>query len=115
MNSGTCSFWDFLQIFGDAEHFRGWLDTQTPDADLVKSYFQEATKKRAINSAVVKELRWLIPTAAGFAFFFPDAVVVAPTVGVGLAATDRFVVSRFTKGWRPAIFVDTKLRPFVNR
>lgn len=81
----------------------------------MKSYFWEATKRRAINSPVVKELRWLIPSATGFAFFFPDAAVVAPSVALGLAVTDRFVVSQFNKGWRPAIFVDTKLRSLINK
>lgn len=115
INTGACSFGEFLRVLGDAEEFRDWLDTQTPDADLVKSYFAEVTKKRVLNSQVVRELRWLIPAAAGFALFLPDAVLVAPSVAAALAAADRFVISRFSEGWRPAIFVDSKLRPAVNR
>jgi hypothetical protein len=115
VNSGACTFSDFLRTLDDAEDFRAWLDTLTPDADLVKSYYQEATKKRAINSRAVKELRWLIPVAAGFALFLPDAVLAAPSVAAALAATDRFVISRLAEGWRPAIFIDAKLRPLVNQ
>lgn len=115
VNSGAFPFKDFLRILPDAEHFRSWLDTQTPDADLVRAYFEEATKRHALSSLPVKELRWLLPTAAGFALFLPHADVVAPSVAGSLAAADRYIVSRFCEGWRPAIFVDTKLRPSVNR
>jgi hypothetical protein len=115
VNSGAFPFKDFLRILPDAEHFRNWLDTQTPDADLVRAYFEEATKRHALSSLPVRELRWLLPTAAGFALFLPHADVVAPSVAGSLAAADRYIVSRFCEGWRPAIFVDTKLRPSVNR
>jgi len=115
VNSGALPFKDFLRILPSAEHFRSWLDTQTPDADLVKAYFEEATKGHVFSSPAVTELRWLLPTAAGFAFFFPHAEIVAPSIAGSLAAADRYIVSRFCEGWRPAIFVDTKLRPFVNR
>lgn len=116
-NSGECSFPEFLRLLSDAQQFRKWLDTQTPDADLISSYFSEATKRRWIKSRPVKELRWLLPTAAGFAFLLPiaEAGVVAPSVAAGLTAVDRFLVSRLIHDWRPAIFIDTKMRPFVSR
>ncbi|MBK6015523.1 hypothetical protein [Streptomyces sp. MBT53] len=115
VNSGALPFGDFIRLLPDADKFRGWLDTHTPDADLVKSYAAEATKRRLLSSKPVKELRWLVPAAAGFALFLPNAEVTAPAAAATLAAIDRFVVSRFTEGWRPAIFIDTKLRPSLGR
>lgn len=115
VNSGALSFRGFLELLPDAEQFRGWLKDQTPDAELVKAYFAESTKRRPISSQFVKELRWLVPVASGFALFLPHADLAAPSVAGALTALDRFVVSRFTEGWRPAVFIDKKLRPAVNR
>jgi hypothetical protein len=115
VNTGALPFGDFLRLLPDAEQFRSWLDNQTPDADLVRSYFAEATRRRVLDSMPVKELRWLVPVAPGFALFLPNAEVVAPSAAAALAAIDRFVVARFAEGWRPAIFIDTKLRPSVNQ
>jgi hypothetical protein len=117
VNSGECSFSDVLGLIAEADHFRDWLDSQTPDSDLIKSYFDEVTKKRWIDSRPVKELRWLLPIAAGstFALHLPEAALIAPSSAGGLALADRFLVSRLASGWRPASFIDTKLRPFVSR
>jgi hypothetical protein len=116
VNSGECPFSDFLHLLGEAEQLKAWLDTQTPDADLVKSYLLEATKKRWIDSRPVKELRWTLPTSVGFGFFLPipGADLIAPSAAAALTAADRFLVTRLAGGWRPASFIDTKLRPFVS-
>lgn len=117
VNSGECSFSEFLGLLEGAQQFRDWLDTQTPDADLIRSYFSEVTKKRWLSSRPFKELRWLLPTAAGFAFLMPiaDAAIIAPSAAAALSAADRFLISRLTHDWRPAAFIDTKLRPLVSR
>lgn len=115
INSGACSFKDFLKVLQHAGAFRSWLDSQSPDENLVKSYFAEATRNRWLASAPVKELRWFLPLAAGFTFFLPGAEFVAPATATALGVIDRFVIDRFAQGWRPSTFVDSTLRPFVNR
>jgi hypothetical protein len=122
INSGSCSFKNFLELLKDAEPLRKWLEAQTPDADLIESFFQEVNKRRLIKSPVVKNLRWIIPVIAGLtplvpgsATVVPDPLVTGPSLATVLTAADQLVLSRFYGGWKPAIFVDDKLRPFVNQ
>lgn len=121
INSGSCSFREFLELLNEADSFRKWLDSQEPNADLIREYYRELNKKRVMKSPVVKHLRWLIPVTVGLspvvpgaAAIVPDLSVVGPSLAAVLTAADQFVLERFAKGWKPEIFVDDKLRPFVS-
>ena len=97
-------------------------DVQTPDADLIREYFYEANKKRVVKSRSVKHLRWIVPVVVGLTPLVPEAATMVPDLGVAapalagaLTTADQLVLSRFMRGWKPTIFVDDKLRPFVSR
>lgn len=122
INTKRCSFEDFLKILKKADDFRAWLDVRSPDEDLVRSYFKEASKDSWLAKEPAKKLRWMIPAAAGFASFIPgiapflpDAALTVPTAALGLTAIDQLVIERVARGWRPSSFIDNELRPLVNR
>jgi hypothetical protein len=122
INSGGHSFSDVLALLKEAEPLRKWFDKQEPDADIVKEYLKEANKKRILKSSVVKNLRWVIPHAVGmvpvataFVSRVPEVAIAAPVADLALDAVDKHILARYCEGWRPAMFVDDKLRPFLSR
>lgn len=111
INSGRCSFNDYLKLLRRADAFRDWLDARSPDEDLVRSYFAEASKESWLASQPAKTLRWMLPLAAGFAFFLPAAIITAPVTAGALTVVDKFLLERLAAGWRPSSFIDNDLRP----
>lgn len=118
INSGRRSFREFLDVLDEAEHFRSWLDEQTPTTDLVAAYYEKAFKKSGFqNVPLNKELTWMLPAAADFGVAVTEvttAVLAGPIAATGMALLDRLVLDRFRKGWRPATFINSELMPFIN-
>jgi len=119
INSRHRSFGEFLDVLEEAEAFRSWLDQQVPTSDLVASYYAEVFKKspmkKQLEKRPVKALRWLLPVVTDFSFVGAHATpLVGPAAAAGVAAFDKLVLDRFKKGWRPGMFINEKLMPFVN-
>lgn len=110
INSGERSFGEFLDLLDKAERFKGWLRQQNPDKGLIKSYYEECTKKTWIEKGTPKALRWLFFTAGGIV----ADKVLGEGAGIPLSAFDTWLVDRLAKGWRPDQFVQKQLLPFVD-
>ncbi|QEV41461.1 hypothetical protein CP978_25455 [Streptomyces nodosus] len=114
IKSGRRSFEEFLNVLQKAGRFRDWVDGQAPTSDLVDEYYANAFKKSPLERHPFKELRWMIPTAVEYGLIAVHAEETAPPAALGMVALDQLVVARFSKGWRPATFINDELVPFVN-
>jgi hypothetical protein len=51
---------------------------------------------------------------ARWALFTGIGLVVDPLVGVAIGAADSFLLDKILKGWKPDVFVEGSLKPFVH-
>jgi hypothetical protein len=115
INNGDAKFDDFLRVLEKAKKFKDWLKGVNQDFSLVEQYYSETTKATWIEKLPGKSARFAAFTGAGLAI---DAI--APTglgtlAGIGCGVVDAFYLDRFVKGWRPNQFIETTLKPFVDR
>ncbi|WP_194908229.1 hypothetical protein [Catenulispora rubra] len=82
----------------------------------MKTYHAEVAKRLELKEGRLGKLKWMLPVGTD-----GTTAIVQPHLDPYLAATmagyghfDRFVMERYVFGWRPASFIDRKLRPFVN-
>ena len=115
IRSDQRSFEDVLNILPKVKQFHEWLQSQPPDQDLVKAYFQNVTRTTWIDKLPAKSARWLLFTAAGIG---ADVLVggggLGTAAGAALGATDTFVLDKILRGWKPNEFVDNSLRQVVS-
>jgi hypothetical protein len=104
-----------MNVLPKAKQFHEWLQSQPPNRDVVKAYFQDVTRTTWIDKLPAKSARWILFTAAGVGADVLGAGGVGTAIGVGLGATDTFVLDKILKGWKPNQFVDNSLRQFVSR
>ena len=114
IRSGERSFADVLNILPKAKRFHDWLQSQPPDRDIVKDYFQEVTRTTWIDKLPAKSTRWLLFTAAGMGIEAVGAGGIGAASGVALSAIDAFVIDKILKGWKPNQFIDNSLRQLVS-
>lgn len=113
INSGEKSFADLLKLLDKSNKFKAWLKNQRPDENLCKNYLREVTASTWIERLPAKAFRWALFTGAGLFVDSAGAGGVGTAVGIGLSATDAFVVDKFLKGWKPNHFIDEHLKKFL--
>jgi hypothetical protein len=109
VNSGRVSFSDVLDLAEHAGQFRTWLTGQPPDADLVKAFFQEATRESWADCLPAAAARWLFVTGAGTAAGLAVAGPAGIAAGPALSAAD-FVAGRIRGRWSPNQFLLRRTR-----
>lgn len=109
VQSGRVPFGDVLDLAEHAHQFRSWLAERDPDADLVRDFFEEATRGSWVDRLPAATARWLLVTgsgsAAGFAFAPPLGAVIGPALG----AAD-FIAERLRHRWTPSQFLLRRAR-----
>jgi hypothetical protein len=115
INSGEKSFADMLKLLDKADKFKNWLKNQKPDENLCKNYLREATASTWIEKLPAKKLRWSLFTGAGLAIDASGAGGVGTAIGVGLSATDAFLVDKIIGGWKPSHFVNEHFVNFFDK
>ena len=114
INSGRRSFEDLRKLLCKAARFKEWVGGQPPEVDLAKAYVHEITKVSWRTDSPTENLRFLLFNAAQIA---AGAAVTGPLkllADVALAATDRYLLDRILKGWRPDQFVCRPLERFLR-
>ncbi len=114
INTGQRSFKDLLKILEHADKFKTWVKSKSPDVNLVKEYFREATKSSWIDILPGKSLRWVFFTGSGLAIDAIGAGGIGTAIGLGLNAADSFILDRILKGWKPNNFIDGPIKRFLN-
>lgn len=105
INKGGRTFDEFLQLLDKSQRFREWIQTVNPDEKLVEAYFRDVTAQGWLQSLPARMIRYVLTSGISAA---------APITGLLLSAADSLLLEKVTAGWRPSIFVQRKLRPFLD-
>lgn len=113
INNGDKNFDDFLNVLDKAEKFKGWLKNIGEDKNIIQEYYLAATKETWINKLPSKSIRWSFFTGAGFLADIIATGGIGTAVGIGLSIGDAFLLDKILKGWKPNVFIENELMPFV--
>ena len=114
VNSGDRTFRDVIRLVAEAQKFKGWLSQTDEEVALRDEYCKSVALIDWAENLAPKYLRFLVMTglsAAAGILLTPAAGVAA---GIGLSATDYFLLDRLMKGWKPNQFVEGALKHFVE-
>lgn len=114
INSGDREFKDFLEILHKAEKFKSWLENISDDKSILKEYHEAVTKETWIDKLPSKGLRWSFFTGAGLVLDATLTGGLATAIGLGVSLGDAFLLDKVVKGWKPNVFVEKKLKKFIN-
>lgn len=105
IDAGERSFDDFLKLLDRAARFKSWLQSVSPDENLIRTYMRDITSEDWIQRLPAKSLRYMLTLAL-------DAT--NPAIGMISGFTDNFVVEKLLGGWKPNHFVTSRLKPFIQ-
>lgn len=114
INNGDKNFEDFFKILDKADKFREWLKNVDEDNNIIQEYHNAVASKTWIDKLPPKVLRWSFFTGAGLAL---DAILtggIGTAIGMGLSIGDALLLDKILKGWKPNIFVENELKPFIK-
>lgn len=114
INNGDKNFEDFFHILDKADKFRGWLKNVDDDKNIIQEYHKAVTTQTWVDKLPPKILRWSFFTGTGLVL---DAILtggIATAFGLGLSLSDALILDKILKGWRPSIFVENELKPFIK-
>ncbi|MFN8165870.1 MAG: hypothetical protein U0X76_06790, partial [Bacteroidia bacterium] len=114
INNGGKEFKDFIEILNRAAKFKAWLSNIGEDKSIIKEYYEAVTKETWVDKLPSKAIRWSIFTGAGLALDIALTGGLGTAIGVGLSLGDGFLLDKVIHKWKPNIFVDRKLKPFVE-
>lgn len=114
INNGEKNFTDFLRVLDKAEMFRDWLKHIEKDKSIIKEYHSAVTKETWVDKLPAKAFRWSFFTSAGILTDLIATGGIGTLIGLGLSLGDAFILDKLIQGWKPNVFVENKLKPFVN-
>jgi hypothetical protein len=111
VNSGEVTFSKVIALLDKADDFRSWLRSQTPETSLISEFYANSTRDTWAEKIPEKIMRFAFFTGMGLV---ADAVLTGglkTLTGIGLGATDSFLLDKLIGGWKPHQFVEHSLRP----
>lgn len=114
LNEGSRDFKDFIKILDKAEKFKNWLTSIQDDKSIIKEYHKAVASDTWIDKLPHKIARWSFFTGTGLELDLVLNNHIATILGVAISFGDAFLIDKIAKGWRPNIFVEQQLKPFVK-
>ena len=115
INEGYKEFKDFIEILHKADKFKSWLENIGEDKNIIKEYHEAVTKETWVDKLPSKAVRWSFFTGAGLALDVALTGGIGTVIGVGVSLGDAFLLDKLFKGWKPNVFVENNLKPFVSK
>ncbi len=115
INSKEKNLKDFLNILDKANNFKGWLKNIENDKNIINEYHKKVTEDTWVNKLPSKTFRWSFFTGVGLLLDFVGSGGIATLAGIGLSAADEFLLDKLVENWKPDIFVNQQLKPFVKK
>lgn len=115
VNRGVVDLDDLVSVLKNSQKFKKWISGVEPEQNLIKSYYEEVTKKTLVDKLPGKSVRWGLFTGAGLV---ADAIAtggIGAAVGVGLGALDSLYLDKLISGWRPNQFIEDDVRPLLRK
>jgi hypothetical protein len=111
VNSGEVKFAEVLSMLEKADSFRSWLRSQEPENSLIAEFYDNSIKDTWAEKIPAKTMRFAVFTGLGLV---ADAFLtggLGTLAGMGLGATDSFLLDKLIGGWKPHQFVNYSLKP----
>lgn len=115
VNSKQVDLDDLVSVLRKSKRFKNWIVGVNPDADLVKSYYDEVTRETIVDKLPAKSIRWALFTGLGLA---ADAIVtggLGTLTGLALGALDTFYVDKIISGWKPNQFIEEDVKELITK
>lgn len=106
INSNQINLDELISVLQNSKQFKKWIVGIKPDADIVKSYYEEVTRKSGVDKLPGKSVRWVVFTGLGLA---ADAVATGGfgvIAGLALGALNTFYIDKLISGWKPNQFIE---------
>jgi len=105
---------DLVAVLKNSQKFKKWILGIDPDQDIIKSYYDEVTKKTIVDKLPGKSVRWGIFTGAGIIADVVATGGIGTAVGLGLGALDTFYLDRLISGWKPNQFIEDEVKELLK-
>lgn len=115
VNSGAIGFADIFKLTEKAERFKIWVKDKPTESMLIHEYYNETVKNSWVTKLPAKSTRFALFTGGGLLIDSLGGGGAATAAGIGLSVIDTFIVDKLIKGWKPNQFVDTTLKPLLDR
>lgn len=114
INSGEKSMKDFIPILQKSEKFKNWLYEIESDKNIIKEYHTAVTKESWADKLPNKAYKWSFFTVLSAVIDAQIKANVALPMTLGLSLGDTFLVDKLFRGWKPNIFIENEIKPFVE-
>jgi len=115
VNSGNRNFRDVIHLVQHASKFKGWIQQADEDSLLRDEYCKSVAAMDWAETLPPKSLRFAIMTGLGIIAGLTLTPAAGVAAGIGLSASDYFLLDRLVKGWKPNQFVEGSLKPFLRK
>lgn len=111
VNSGEVEFSAVIGLLEKADSFRDWLHSQSPETSLIAEFYENSTRDSWAEKIPAKTIRFAVFTGLGLVADFFITGGLGTLTGMGLGATDSFLLDKLIRGWKPNQFVNSSLKP----
>lgn len=115
VNSKRVDLDELISVLCKSKPFKKWIVGVKPDADLIKSYYDEVTRKTIVDKLPSKSVRWALFTGLGLT---ADAIAtggLGTLAAVALGALDTFYIDKLISGWKPNQFIEEDVKKLLNK
>lgn len=114
INSGKKSMKDFIPVLQNSEKFKNWLYEIESDKNIIKEYHSAVTKNNWLDILPNKAYRWSFFSIVSALIDTQIKANIALPMTIGLSLGDTFLVDKLFHGWKPNIFIENEIKPFVR-
>lgn len=114
VNSNRIDLDGLISVLQNSKQFKKWIIGIKPDANLIKSYYEEVTRKTILDKLPGKSVRWVVFFGLGLA---ADAIAtggLGTLTGVALGALDTFYIDKLISGWKPSQFIEEDVKELIK-
>jgi hypothetical protein len=115
INKNLIDLDELIIVLKNSQKFKKWLAGVEPDQNLIKSYYDEVTKKSIIDKLPGKSVRFGFFTGAGL---IADSVLTGgfgTAVGIGTGALDSLFLDKLISGWKPNQFIENDVNKLFKK
>jgi len=111
---GHRSMKDFLPVLEGAKRFKRFLHELDGDRSLIGNYIASISSSGWLEKMPVKLARFATFTGGGLIIDSLGGGGLGTLAGLGLSASETFLLDKIVNKWKPNQFVDDTVRPFLS-
>lgn len=115
VNTNRIDLDELISLLQKSKQFKKWVTHLAPDANLIKAYYEEVTKKTVVDKLPTKSVRWAVFTGLGIAADAMATGGLGTVTGMAIGALDTFFIDKLIAGWNPNQFIEEDLKKLINK